>query len=106
MAEVIRLAASVVTLTEVLGVGHSALAKLKSCYNVQPEIVRIQVEVERLVQSFEQDFAKISSSCPIDSGLAECVSLAASRVASINQILESSFCGIQKPQLLQTVPEC
>lgn len=45
MAEVFNLAASVVTLTEVLGEGHGALAKLKSCYNVPPEVVRIRVEV-------------------------------------------------------------
>ena len=98
MAEVIGLAASIITLTEVLGVGHNALAKLKSCYNAPPEVARIRDEVERLAKLLTnvEDFAKINSSYPIDSGLAKCVSLAASRVASINQILESSVFGIKK----------
>ena len=98
MAEVIGLAASVVTLTEVLSVGHNALAKLKSRYNAPPEVARIRVEVERLAKFLAnlEDFAKINSSCPIDTGLAECVSLAASRVASINKILGSSVFGIKK----------
>ena len=98
MAEVIGLAASVITLTEVLGVGHHALAKLKSCYNAPPEVVRIRVEVERLAKLLAniEDFAKMNPSCSIDSGLVECVSLAASRIASINQILESSVFGIKR----------
>lgn len=98
MAEVIGLAASVMTLTQVLGVGHNVLAKLKSCYNAPPEVARIRVEVERLAKLLKsvEDFAKINSSSPIDSGLAECVSLAASRVASINQILISSVFGIKR----------
>ena len=98
MAELIGLAASVVTLTEVLEVGLKALAKLKACYNAPPEIARIRAEVERLAKLLAnvEDFAKMNSSCPIDSGLAECVSLAASRVASINQILETSVFGIEK----------
>ena len=98
MAEVIGLAASVVTLTQLLGVGRNALAKLKSCYNAPPEVARIRVEVERLAKLLAsvEDFAKINSSCPVDSGLAECLTLAASRVASINQILTSSVFGIKR----------
>ena len=98
MAEVIGLVASVVTLTQLLGVGHDALAKLKSCYNAPPEVARIRVEVERLAKLIAsvEDFAKINPSCPIDSGLTECISLAASRVASINQILTSSAFGIKR----------
>lgn len=98
MAEVIGLTASVVTLAQLLGVGNNALAKLKSCYNAPPEVARIRVEMERLAKLLAsvEDFAKSNSSFPIDSGLAECMSLAASRVASVNQILTSSVFGIKK----------
>lgn len=49
----------------------------------------------KLLASVE-DVAEIISSCPVDSELAELVSLAASRVASINQILTSSVFGIKR----------
>lgn len=71
---------------QVHGVGHNALAKLKSYCNAPPKFARIRIEVERLAKLLAgvEDFAKISSSCIIDSGLAEQVSLAASQVPSIN----------------------
>lgn len=98
MAEVIGLAASVVTLTQAIGVGQHALSNLKSCYNAPPEVARIRVEIERLAKLLAsiEEFARTSSSCPVDSGLSECLSLAASRIASINKILTSSVFGIKK----------
>ena len=98
MAEVIGLAASVVSLGQVIGVGQKALAKLKSCYNAPPEVARIRVEVGRLAKLLAsiEDFVKMTSSDLIDTGLSECLSLAATRIASINQILTSPGFGIER----------
>ena len=98
MAEAIGIAASLITLTQALGVGQNALNRLKSCYNAPPEVARIRTEVERLAKLLAsvEDFAKINPSYSIDSGLSECLSLAASRIASINKILTSSVFGTKK----------
>ena len=98
MAEPLGLVASLVTLIQAVNVGGKALVKLKSCYNAPPEIARIQTEVERLGKLLQnvEDFVKVNSVRWTNDGLAESVTLAASRIASINKILTSSAFGIKR----------
>lgn len=98
MAEPLGLVASLVTLIQAVNVGGKALVKLKSCYNAPPEIARIQTEIERLGKLLQnvEDFVKVNSVRWTNDGLAESVTLAASRIASINKILTSSAFGIKR----------
>lgn len=98
MAEPLGLVASLVTLIQAVNVGGKALVKLKSCYNAPPEIARIQTEIERLGKLLQnvEDFVKVKSVRWTNDGLAESVTLAASRIASINKILTSSAFGIKR----------
>ena len=97
MAEPLGLVASLATLTHAVNVSGKALVKLKSCYNALPEIARIRTEVEHLGKLLEnvEDFAEVNSARRANDGLAASVTLAASRIASINKILTSSAFGIK-----------
>lgn len=97
MAEAVALGASIVTLTEVIGFGGKALAKLRACKHAPPEVARIRTEVEKLARLLVsiKSFADGNSGTYIHDLLAEALKDAATRLEVLNHILRSPAFGIR-----------
>ena len=96
MAELVGLAASVITLTAVVKAGGEGLTKLSSCRHAPPRIASLRAKVRSLAQLLMhvKSFKDTAAEPYAHDLLAEKIREAASQVAKLNELLSLPAFGI------------